>query len=276
HPLANARQLSYLPIRQAVSFGNPSTYPPGMPVKSLITFQNQAVTQFGIDPAFEEAGCGSPGSTGSICLRSVVLRAQGSNKLRICATRKPWNCPGGASEEDRGHHQAIQARRGEGSAPGSWTPGHHRHGSQGLRAPERSRRTLSRRRVHRGLFAQGQNRNHDFDFDLGQKVHDVLGAAIEFGVTFLAPEALGFRDGDALESNFLERFLHLVELEWLDDGLDLLHWRLPGNSMASALRRCATCSILEPVEPPSAGIYCRSNQAIRSRLPQKQGLCQIG
>src|SRR6185312_14326141 len=119
-------------------------------------------------------------------------------------------------------------------------------------------------------------RNHDFDFDLGQKVHDVLGAAIEFGVTFLPPEALGFRDGDALESNFLERFLHLVELEWLDDGLDLLHWRLPGNSMASALRRCATCSILEPVEPPSAGIYCRSNQAIRSRLPQKQGLCQIG
>jgi hypothetical protein len=30
-----------------------------MPVKSLITFQNQAFLQLGIDPAFEEAGSGS-------------------------------------------------------------------------------------------------------------------------------------------------------------------------------------------------------------------------
>jgi hypothetical protein len=55
------------------------------------------------------------------------------------------------------------------------------------------------------------------------KVHDVLGTAIEFGVTLLPPETLGFGDGDALQSDFLKRFFHLVELEWLDDGFDFFH-----------------------------------------------------
>src|ERR1700704_4809138 len=65
--------------------------------------------------------------------------------------------------------------------------------------------------------------DHDLDFDLGQKVDDVLGAAIKFGVTLLPPETLGFRDGDALQSDFLKRFFHLVELEWLDDGFYFFH-----------------------------------------------------
>src|SRR4051812_28650855 len=34
--------------------------------------------------------------------------------------------------------------------------------------------------------------DHDLDFDLGQEVHDVFRTAIEFGVAFLPPEALGF------------------------------------------------------------------------------------
>jgi hypothetical protein len=36
-----------------------SVYPQRMPVKSLITLQNQTYKQLGIDPAFEEAGSGS-------------------------------------------------------------------------------------------------------------------------------------------------------------------------------------------------------------------------
>src|SRR5882757_7853144 len=40
--------------------------------------------------------------------------------------------------------------------------------------------------------------DHDLDFDLGQEVHDVLRAAIEFGVALLTSESLGFGDGDAL------------------------------------------------------------------------------
>src|SRR5450432_4333471 len=59
--------------------------------------------------------------------------------------------------------------------------------------------------------------DHDLDFDLGQKVHDVFRAAIEFGVAFLPSETLGFGDGDALQSDLLKRLFHLVELEWLDD-----------------------------------------------------------
>jgi hypothetical protein len=42
-------------------------------------------------------------------------------------------------------------------------------------------------------------------------------------MTLLPAEAFGFSDRYALQSNFLKRFLHLVELEWLDDGFDFLH-----------------------------------------------------
>src|SRR5260221_5936804 len=65
--------------------------------------------------------------------------------------------------------------------------------------------------------------DHDLDFDLGQKIHDVLRTAIEFGVAFLPPETLGLGHGDALQSDFLKRFFHLVELEWLDDGFYFFH-----------------------------------------------------
>src|ERR1700761_6872976 len=65
--------------------------------------------------------------------------------------------------------------------------------------------------------------DHDLDFHLGQEVDDVFGAAIEFGMALLPSEALGLRHRDALQSNFLKCFLHLVELERLDDGFDLLH-----------------------------------------------------
>src|SRR5947207_4020318 len=65
--------------------------------------------------------------------------------------------------------------------------------------------------------------DHDLDFDLGQEIHNVFGAAIEFGVPLLSPETLGFGDGDALQSDLLKRLLHLVELEWLDDGFDFFH-----------------------------------------------------
>ena len=64
---------------------------------------------------------------------------------------------------------------------------------------------------------------HDLDLHLGQEIDDILGAAIEFGVTLLAAESLGLGHGDALQADFLERFLHLIELERLDDRFDLLH-----------------------------------------------------
>src|SRR2546429_4972886 len=63
----------------------------------------------------------------------------------------------------------------------------------------------------------------DLDFHLGQEVDDVFRTAIEFGVSLLPAETLGFGDRDALQSDFLKRLFYLVELEWLDDGFNLLH-----------------------------------------------------
>ena len=64
---------------------------------------------------------------------------------------------------------------------------------------------------------------HNLDLHLGEKIDDVFGAAIKFGVALLAAEALGLGHGDALQADLLQRLLHLVELERLDDRLDLLH-----------------------------------------------------
>src|SRR3981189_708320 len=71
--------------------------------------------------------------------------------------------------------------------------------------------------------------DHDLDFDLGGEVHDVFRAPIEFGVPLLSSKALGFGDGDALQSDFLKRLLYLVELERLDDGFDFFDRAPPGH-----------------------------------------------
>src|ERR1700753_3060245 len=71
--------------------------------------------------------------------------------------------------------------------------------------------------------------HHDLDLNLRQEVDDVFGAAIELGMTLLPAKALGLGDGDALQSNFLESFLDLVQLERLDNGFYFfLLNRLPG------------------------------------------------
>ena len=42
-------------------------------------------------------------------------------------------------------------------------------------------------------------------------------------MALLPPEALGLGDGDAGYADFMQRFLHLIELEGLDDRFDLFH-----------------------------------------------------
>src|SRR3954470_8790949 len=71
--------------------------------------------------------------------------------------------------------------------------------------------------------------DNNLDFHLREKVHDVFRASIKFGVALLPTEALGFRDRDALEPDFLKCFLYLVELEWLDDRFNFLHGTPPGH-----------------------------------------------
>ncbi len=64
---------------------------------------------------------------------------------------------------------------------------------------------------------------HNLDLHLGQKIHDVFRPAVKLGVPLLPAKTLGFRNRDALQPDFLQRLLHLVEFEWLDDGLDFFH-----------------------------------------------------
>ena len=88
-------------------------------------------------------------------------------------------------------------------------------------------------RLHRTL---DERIFHDhLDLHLGQKVDYVLGPPIEFGVAFLPSEALGLGDGDALDPDFMKSFLHLVELEGLDDRLDLFHRLLVSLSQGTDL-----------------------------------------
>jgi hypothetical protein len=63
----------------------------------------------------------------------------------------------------------------------------------------------------------------DLDFHLGQKIDRVFAAAVDFGVTFLPAETFDFADGHALDAELGESVFHLLELEWFDDGFDLLH-----------------------------------------------------
>src|SRR5207244_614294 len=63
----------------------------------------------------------------------------------------------------------------------------------------------------------------DLDFDLRQEVDDVFGAAIDFGVTLLPAETLDLADRHAGDADLVQRILHLIELERLDDRLDLFH-----------------------------------------------------
>ena len=77
----------------------------------------------------------------------------------------------------------------------------------------------------------------DLDLQLGQEVDDVFGAPIELGVTALAAEALGFKNSHPLKADGMERLLHFVELEGLDDRLDLLHRGVPVR------RRCGVGSL---------------------------------
>ena len=58
---------------------------------------------------------------------------------------------------------------------------------------------------------------------LGQEVHGVFGAAIDFGVPLLTAVALDLAGGHPVHANRDQGVADLVELEWLDDGNDEFH-----------------------------------------------------
>src|SRR6266568_2025134 len=63
----------------------------------------------------------------------------------------------------------------------------------------------------------------DLDLHLGEEVDHVLGATVELGMPLLAAEALHLGGGETGHADLRERLLHLIQLERLDDGFDLLH-----------------------------------------------------
>src|SRR5262245_38608515 len=65
--------------------------------------------------------------------------------------------------------------------------------------------------------------DHDLDLHLRQEIDHVLRAAVKLGVPLLPAEALGLGHRDALEAHLVQRVLHFIELERLDDGFDLFH-----------------------------------------------------
>src|SRR5262245_4347413 len=80
---------------------------------------------------------------------------------------------------------------------------------------------------------------HDLQLHLGQEIDHVLGAAIELRMALLAAEALGLRHRDALDADLVQGLLHVVELERLDDGFDLLHFSSRGRDAPRAPARDA-------------------------------------
>src|SRR5579872_505439 len=67
--------------------------------------------------------------------------------------------------------------------------------------------------------------HHHLDFHFGHEVGDVLGAAIELGVTLLASDASHLVHRQAQHAHPLKLALHHIKSEGLDHRLDLLHQR---------------------------------------------------
>src|SRR6266513_371704 len=83
-----------------------------------------------------------------------------------------------------------------------------------------------------GGFDDGRNgicnqvvRQNNFDFELRKKIDGVFASAINLGVPFLATKPFDFRDRHAFHADAGEGFLHVFQLERLDDRLDSFHAR---------------------------------------------------
>src|SRR6185312_8788236 len=65
-------------------------------------------------------------------------------------------------------------------------------------------------------------RDRDLDLQLGEKVHGVFGAAIDFRVPFLSSVAFDLGNSQSVNADAGEGVTHLFQLERLDDGHDNL------------------------------------------------------
>src|SRR3954452_22927008 len=86
-------------------------------------------------------------------------------------------------------------------------------------------------RARKGLdhfFSTGGGHNQ-FDFDLRKQIDVVFLSAINLFMAFLTAVATNLSDGHPIDADRLERFLHLFQLERLDNRFNLLHLHSPSS-----------------------------------------------
>src|SRR3546814_8208444 len=103
--------------------------------------------------------------------------------------------------------------------------------------------------------------------------YTTLFRSIEFGMPLLAAEALGLGDGDAADAHFVQRLLHLVELERFDNRLDLLHACLPLGLVAPVARSEEHTSELQSLMRISYAVFCLKKKKKDSIHNETQNNC---
>ncbi len=77
----------------------------------------------------------------------------------------------------------------------------------------------------------------DFDAGLRHKVHDVLCAAVQLGMSALPPESLDLGHRHAGDADFGQRRAHVIQLEGFDDRGNQFHSRLRSGAVWVILLR---------------------------------------
>src|ERR1700761_85719 len=80
--------------------------------------------------------------------------------------------------------------------------------------------------------------NGDFQFQLGQKIDDVFGPAVELGMAMLPAKALDLGDRHPGDADLGQCLANVIEGEWFDDRCDPLH---PASSQGNLCRSAAGC-----------------------------------
>ena len=65
--------------------------------------------------------------------------------------------------------------------------------------------------------------DHHFDLDFGQEINDVFGAAVKFGMAFLAAKAFCLGNRYPGDPGFLQGICDVIQLEWFYNRFNFFH-----------------------------------------------------
>src|SRR5262249_19623980 len=102
-------------------------------------------------------------------------------------------------------------------------------------------------------------RDDDFYLGFGEKVNDIFGTPIEFGMAALSSEATHFTHGHTLDARGVELFLHFVQLEGFNNCFNLFH-DLFSSGVSSPCRptlpQDSSTDLMRPHYSPSSLVQC--------------------